>query len=463
MKNKIKNKSLTFICQHLRLIDSGQHSNLSASIYLCLAELCATLKVYSIAELPSFMPHVLQTYQSDNILRNELLLTSVIACLSKLVRTLCNYLTPYLPSIIKRTCTLLTHPSALNDQRLRTMWSHIALHVPHRLLFPILYDVIDKNEFQLNDLEPLMTLLKQSLSIATLDDLSNNYTLLKQLFLKLFTLRTSHIKKMSPNQMNIYEDYVFDCFAELVMRLSEETFRPLFYTIYEWAVYNEPPSEYTLTFYRLTYILSKKLKGLFTLFAGHIIQHSSNILNQLNSSKSGESSNEFKINFRKKHVEENQFELINGILGTISNLCLFDSVGFITDERFQLLMMPIVDQLENLTSNENYSQWIQQYVSPCIVNLTSATKEEALWRQIHYQILLKTRSDLSKVRLATLHVVQDLSRKLGMNYQGLLPEAIPFMAELMEDPNDEVEKTCHRVIIDMESTLGESLQDYFNS
>ncbi|CAF5118040.1 unnamed protein product, partial [Rotaria sp. Silwood1] len=94
--------SLTFICQYLRLLDSGQHANLSASIYLCLAELCATLKIYSIAELPSFMPHVLQTYQSDNVIKNELLLTSIIACLSKLVRTLCNYLTPYLPDIIKR-------------------------------------------------------------------------------------------------------------------------------------------------------------------------------------------------------------------------------------------------------------------------------------------------------------------------------------------------------------------------
>jgi U3 small nucleolar RNA-associated protein 10 len=66
------------------------------------------------------------------------------------------------------------------------------------------------------------------------------------------------------------------------------------------------------------------------------------------------------------------------------------------------------------------------------VNLTSATKEESLWRQIHYQILLKTRSELSKIRLSSLNVLLELSRKLGMNYQGLLPEAIPFMTELME-------------------------------
>jgi hypothetical protein len=60
--------------------------------------------------------------------------------------------------------------------------------------------------------------------------------------------------QVSPARMNIYEDYVFECFSELVIRLSEETFRPLFYTIYEWAIHNEPPAEYTLTFFRLTYL-----------------------------------------------------------------------------------------------------------------------------------------------------------------------------------------------------------------
>jgi hypothetical protein len=95
-----------------------------------------------------------------------------------------------------------------------------------------------------------------------------------------------------------------------------------------------------------------------------MIQHSANLLNQLNTSKTGrectgrervgfafvsllclETSSEFKITFRKKHAEENQLELLNGVLGTLANLCLFDSVGFITDERFQLLMMPVVDQV----------------------------------------------------------------------------------------------------------------------
>ena len=52
-----------------------------------------------------------------------------------------------------------------------------------------------------------------------------------------------------------------------------------------------------------------------------------------------------------------------------------------------------------MTNYENYRSWIEQYVTPSIVHLTCATKEEPLWRQIHYQILLKTRSDSSKVIL----------------------------------------------------------------
>ncbi|CAF1666662.1 unnamed protein product, partial [Didymodactylos carnosus] len=90
-----------------------------------------------------------------------------------------------------------------------------------------------------------------------------------------------------PNKMNDYEDHVFDCFSELVMRLSEESFRPLFFTIYEWAVYNEPPREHSVTFYRLTLVLAKKLKSLFSLFAGHIIQHAATTLDLLNLSKNG--------------------------------------------------------------------------------------------------------------------------------------------------------------------------------
>lgn len=43
----------------------------------------------------------------------------------------------------------------------------------------------------------------------------------------------------------------------------------------------------------------------------------------------------------------------------------------------------------------------------------------------------------------------------------LLPETVPFLAELMEDENSVVEKQCQEKIQELERTLGESLQKYF--
>lgn len=54
--------------------------------------------------------------------------------------------------------------------------------------------------------------------------------------------------------MNICEDCIFDCFAQLVALLSEEKFQPFVYRIYQWTVFGESPSEYTFTFYDLIFM-----------------------------------------------------------------------------------------------------------------------------------------------------------------------------------------------------------------
>lgn len=280
------------------------------------------------------------------------------------------------------------------------MWSHIALHVPHRLLFPILYDVIDKNEFVLDDLEPLMALLKQSLSIASREDLSTNYSLLKQLFLKLFTLRTTHMKKV--RLISHFSSITLRLASALDVTESNEYLRRSRLRLFLWTGHSSIGGNLpTVVLHHLRMgslqrascrvhpdILSVdihvSLVSLVPLHANRFdrlgcrrnwkvfspclrviwfnIQpifsinwiHRKQVKNALgekerclHSSLSHllETSTEFKITFRKKHAEENQLELLNGVLGTLANLCLFDSVGFITDERFQVLLMPVVDQV----------------------------------------------------------------------------------------------------------------------
>jgi len=51
--------------------------------------------------------------------------------------------------------------------------------------------------------------------------------------------------------------------------------------------------------------------------------------------------------------------------------------------------------------------------------------------------------------------------KLGEDYLALLSEAIPFLAELLEDDVNEVEAAALSIIVHMEEILGEPLQKYF--
>lgn len=54
----------------------------------------------------------------------------------------------------------------------------------------------------------------------------------------------------------------------------------------------------------------------------------------------------------------------------------------------------------------------------------------------------------------------EMAKKLGDDFMPLLPETVPFLSELMEDENPDVERHCRTSIRELERTLGESIQKY---
>jgi len=101
------------------------------------------------------------------------------------------------------------------------------------------------------------------------------------------------------------------------------------------------------------------------------------------------------------------------------------------------------------------------FLVPCIAQLAVCVNNDALWKPLNYQILLKTRSRSSKVRYMALKVIQECYTKLGEELLVLLPETIPFLAELMEDSDPRIEKLSHEVVKLIENFLGsESLSSY---
>ena len=57
-------------------------------------------------------------------------------------------------------------------------------------------------------------------------------------------------------------------------------------------------------------------------------------------------------------------------------------------------------------------------------------------------------------------VYHEFITRLGQDYSALLPDTLPFLAELLEDSDPEVEEITHTIVKTIEATTGESMDQY---
>lgn len=86
--------------------------------------------------------------------------------------------------------------------------------------------------------------------------------------------------------------------------------------------------------------LAEGLKGLFVLFAGHFLQNAATLLNATNVTKTE------KPYFGPGEANEAKaILLLENIIQTLHTVFLFDSSTFLTKDKFQALLHPLVDQV----------------------------------------------------------------------------------------------------------------------
>ena len=70
------------------------------------------------------------------------------------------------------------------------------------------------------------------------------------------------------------------------------------------------------------------------------------------------------------------------------------------------------------------------------------------------------RESSAAVRLCALKALHECFNILGEEYLLLLPECLPFLSELLEDSNPEVEAQCRETLKFVEQISGENLDQY---
>ncbi|NWR66054.1 HEAT1 protein, partial [Bucorvus abyssinicus] len=439
-----------------------EEKNVMGSALLCIAEVTCTLKAQAIPQLPRLMPALLKTLKNKKeLVSNEIYLLSAVTALLKVAETLPHFLSPYLLDCLLQVVRLEKivvefGPTSQISLRVTSLKSILATRLAPRILLPALTKCYSEvANTRKNCLGPLMNILREHIVGMEKENLISHQSELTAFFMKALDFRTEHAQD-DLEEVGKTEAYIIDCLISMVMKLSEASFRPLFFKLFDWCKTESTLKDRLLTFHRIADCIAEKLKGLFTLFAGHLVKPFAETLNQVNTSKTDEAF------FDSENSTEKSCLLLQFTVDCLHKLFLFDTQKFLSKERAETLMMPLVDQLENmLGGDEKFQERVTAHLIPCIAQFSVAMADDSLWKPLNYHILLKMRHASPKVRFAALLALVEVAQKLKENYLVLLPESIPFLAELMEDECEEVEQQCQKTIQQLEVILGEPLQSYF--
>jgi len=227
---------------------------------------------------------------------------------------------------------------------------------------------------------------------------------------------------------------VIECLiCGIVLKLTESHFRPFYYRIHDWAKDDEAKM---ITFYRFSSAAAERLKSLFVTFAGYATSSAIEML-QKNST------------------------LTKAILRFFFHIFSNDKEGFVTTERFNNIVQPLM----NLVEWEPVVQGDipMKDLSACVIQLAVATNDLNRWQFLIELIGIKAAHSEKQVRLNAVAVLESAAVELSKDFLPLLPPAVPFLAELMNDDDSDVEAATQKLLLKLEEIVGEPLQPYFTS
>ena len=178
------------------------------------------------------------------------------------------------------------------------------------------------------------------------------------------------------------------------------------------------------------------------------------------------------------------------IIRALHRCFMYDTVDFIDEARYERIMQPLVDQLSNAcpaativrlekssdgcsrtlehgmvmkSESIDFGEFLDVFARStvaAIAQLAVTVGSDTKWKPLNHAVCLATRSLDIKARLAALCTLRQLAEKLSEEYLVLLPETLPFLAELLEDAELPVEAGARDLVKRLEEVSGESLADY---
>jgi U3 small nucleolar RNA-associated protein 10 len=87
---------------------------------------------------------------------------------------------------------------------------------------------------------------------------------------------------------------------------------------------------------------------------------------------------------------------------------------------------------------------------------------EDIWKSLHTGLLMRTRSEARDVKVLCCLALTRIWTTIGEEFLIHFPESLPFLSELLEDTDSEVERDAQKLCLKIQEYLGEDISTYFN-
>ncbi|CAI4232776.1 unnamed protein product [Auanema sp. JU1783] len=254
---------------------------------------------------------------------------------------------------------------------------------------------------------------------------------------------------------------IFSALVKMVDILSENEIRPFINIIIQWAETGLTSNDINLkvrliTLFSFANHFYQSYNSLATPYFSKLIDIGNAILKQSNASAAVDTT-QLIFNGKKHTIEGVEADyLITQVLDFIGNYGRH--THFLSTERAESLIDPLVEELAN-TKIAGHEKRCVPYLAEALYRVSEATIDT--FPELLNKVLMKTRNNRPKIRYRTLLVVEALFDKIGDSIAPHLPLVMPYLSELLEDENENVENQCGKVVQLLQDKFGDNIAEGF--
>ncbi|EMG49977.1 UTP10 U3 small nucleolar RNA-associated protein 10 [Candida maltosa Xu316] len=414
------------------------------------------LGVKTLGLFPKIVPPALKIWETTVVSEDKetakLLQGSILVLLSCYIKRIPAFMTTTLDAVL---LTILS--SDLIENQIRS--TILDLIVDHMDLAQVLKSLctvwINKN-FYTNDNAGNIGLFLRTMQ-STIDKMEKKQatgqaTLFIKWLISAFEFRQyseNENNKFDNNTIHRLESSFHGCAIAFVMKLNDKSFRPLFANLVRWAIDGEGAVlesgevSRSLAFFRFFNKLQDELKSIITSYFSYLLDPTSALLTR----------------FAEGSLVATNLRRI--ILISLTSSFKFDQDDYWSQQgRFDSICNPLLAQLSNV--EDSIGKYLVKAISSFVSNVSSDEYNEALVHGL-IKFISNENENNSATKIWTIRTLKTIFQKMGEQWLSYLPTLVPYIAELLEDDDEEVEMEVRRGLVRViENVLGEPLDRYLS-